>query len=937
MPDAPSGTVTFLFTDIEGSTKRWEQQREVMSRVLACHDNILRQVIEGHGGYVFKTVGDAFCAAFPTPRSALEAAQAAQRRLHEEHEELSDLKVRMALHTGMTEERDGDYFGPTLNRVARLMSAGHGGQVLLSQAVCDLVRDDLPSSMELRDLGEHGLKDLTRREHIFQVVAPGLASEFPPLHTPDNRPNNLPRQATALVGREQETGKVLALLRRLDVALVTLTGAGGTGKTRLSLQVGAEALDDFPDGVWFVELASLTDHNFVVSTIAKALGVSEAAGKPLVDTLIEYLRDKELLLVLDNFEHLLDASRLVALILKTAPRVKVLATSRVRLNIYGEHEYGVPPLSLPTEGVWRSTLLARPVSLETLTQYEAVRLFIERAQAARADFQMTIDNAPAVAEICVRLDGLPLAIELAAARVKVLPPQALLSRLEHRLKLLTGGTVDLPVRQQTLRDTLEWSYDLLNDEERKLFRRLAVFVGGRTLEAIEAVCNAEDDLGIDLLDGVQSLIDKSLLRQEEGVGGEPRFVMLETIHEYARDKLEESGEARVLAKEHAAYFLRLAEEAEPHLTSAKQQEWLLRLEEEHDNLRATLGWALARGEAETALRLGWSLSHFWQFLGYLSEGRKWLEGALQLPGAQQHALARALALVGAGYLAWRQHDFAAAIAYSRQSAAIWRQLQARGESGPEVVRGLAGARAIEGISSTFLGDEAGRARSEEALVLLRQADDKGGLAGALVVLGLGQVAIAQADYAAARAVLEEGVGLFRQWGDTWGLAQALNSLGDIARIEGNYARAEVLYEETLMLHRRLDSRADFPASLHNLGYATLGVGNARRAAAFFVEALKLYVDLKDQAGVVECLAGLAGVAGAEHQPERAARLFGAAEALREALNAPLWPAERADSERNKATARAQLSEEEFEKAWAEGQAMNMEQAIEYALEQTPEG
>src|SRR5215212_6724360 len=509
MSALPTGTVTFLFTDIEGSTRLWERDSSAMQQALARHDEVLRSAIKANGGFVFKTMGDAFCAAFPTVPGALEAALSAQRALlvDVDQGEAGALMVRMALHTGSAEERDGDYFGPPLNRAARLLSAAHGGQVLLSLPTQELVRDQLPSEVSLRDLGEKYLKDLFRPERIFQLLAPDLLSEFPPLRTLDAHGNNLPVQPTPLVGREREVGEVAERVRSEEVRLITLTGPGGTGKTRLALQAAADLMDEFSDGVFFVALATITELDFVASTIALALGVKESAEQSLMESLKNYLRDRRLLLVLDNFEQVLEGAPLVGELVGACPKLKVLATSRIPLKLYGEQEYPVPPLSLPDPRV--------TPPLEVLTQYEAVRLFVERARAIKADFSVTNENAPAVAEICARLDGLPLAIELAVAHVKVLTPQKMLDRLGDPLKFLTKGARDLPERQRTLRATMEWSHALLEEGEKVLFARLSVFAGGRTLEAIEVICDAEGDLPVEILDGVESLVDKSLLREEE--------------------------------------------------------------------------------------------------------------------------------------------------------------------------------------------------------------------------------------------------------------------------------------------------------------------------------------------------------------------------------------------------------------------------------------
>ncbi|MBI3973469.1 MAG: adenylate/guanylate cyclase domain-containing protein [Chloroflexi bacterium] len=731
MADVLAGTVTFLFTDIEGSTRLWEQHARAMEAALARHDTILRSSIEAHGGYVFKTVGDAFCAVFGDTLDALAAAVAAQRAvLSESWGEVGPLRVRMALHAGAAQQRDGDYFGPPLNRAARLLAAAHGGQIVISGAVREIVRDHLPESIGLRDLGERRLKDLIRPEHIFQLVARDLPAAFPPLKTLDLRPHNLPAQSTPLIGREPEVAAVSERLRRPEVRLLTLTGPGGTGKTRLALQVAADIIDDFDFGVFFVGLAPVVEPDLALPTIAQVLAIREAAGQPLRERLTDHLRDKPLLLVLDNFEHVLGAAPDVASLLAACPQLKVLVTSRAVLRLYGEHEFRVPPLQLPDP--------KRRPPVERLAQCEAVRLFVERAQAVKADFALTEENAPAVTEICQRLDGLPLAIELAAARIRLLTPPAILARLERRLPLLTGGARDLPVRQQTLRGAIAWSYDLLDPGQKALFRRLSVFVGGCTLEAAAVVCDMPGGPDLELLDGLESLVAKSLLRQEEVAGREPRFQMLETIREYALERLAESGEEDALRRRHADFFLTLAAAAESAMAGPQQADWLDRLETEHDNLRPALRWSVETREAGRGLRLGAILCRFWLVRGHLTEGRQ------------------------------RLGDVLAAV----PSAAL--------------------------------------SLHEQSLALQQEA------------------------------------------GDRW--------------------------------------------------------------------------------GIIECLEGLARVAGAQGQLEWGARLLGAAEALREAIGAPLPPADRADYDRDVAVVRAGLGEATFATAWAEGRAMSLEQAVAYALQ-----
>jgi predicted ATPase/class 3 adenylate cyclase len=884
MTSPNAGTVTFLFTDLEGSTRLWEEQRERMQRALASHDALLHEVIEREGGHVFKTVGDAFCAVFADPAGAVAAALAVQQALATDGDLATGagpLRVRMALHTGTAEQRGGDYFGPPLNRVARLLAAGHGGQVLLSEATRALVRDALPGDASLLDLGEHRLKDLIRPEHIFQLFGPDLPRDFPPLRTLDLRLHNLPLQPTPLIGREKEIREVTERLRRSEVRLLTLTGPGGTGKTRLALQAAAELADVFEDGVFFVNLAPLTDPALVPSAIAQVLGVQESAERTLVESLQHHLREKSALLLLDNFEQVTEASATVGQLLAAGPGARVLVTSRIPLHLRGEHEYAVPPLSLPDP--------KQLPPLEQLTQYEAVRLFIERAQAAKADFQVTNSNAPAVAEICHRLDGLPLAIELAAARVKILPPQAMLTRLQSRLKLLTGGARDLPARQQTLRNAIEWSYELLSEEEKLLFHRLSVYAGGRTLEAVEAVCNPHGEL--DVLEGVSSLVDKSLLRQVEGAAGdtgEPRFTMLETIHEYAQEKLEESGEAEEIGRRHAEFFLALAEEARSQLNGSEQGRWLSCLEAEHDNLRAALSRTLAQGEVELAGRLAGALWRFWNMRGHVREGRQWLREVLAGEGLSQPT--RAKALDGAGSLAWRQGEPTAAEPLYEESLSLYREL--------EDTRGIAGVLIGLGILAKLRGElDRAQALYEEALARCRELEPTVGIAAvaaiAVLLNNLGSLADTRQEYARAESLYRESLALARQVGDANGVSLALLNLAELARRQGNLPGARVHLRESLHVAR--------------------DIGHVRWAT-----------------GGLALLAQLLAAAGAA---ERAARFFGAVEARFAAMGTHVQTPERPEYDRDLAGARAQLAPEVWERLYQEGAAWSLEEAIAYALEE----
>jgi predicted ATPase/Tfp pilus assembly protein PilF len=880
-----------------------------MSEALAHHDELLRSTIEERGGYVFKTVGDAFCAAFSTATDALTAALESQRKLFSsEWDQTGPLRVRMAMHTGAAEVRDGDYFGLPLTRAARLLSAAYGGQVLLSLTTQELVRDQLPADVELWDLGEHRLKDLGRPEHIFQLAILDLAMDFPPLLTLDVHPNNLPSQPTPLVGREREVEEVAERVRSEEVRLLTLTGPGGTGKTRLGLQAAADLLEEFSDGVFFVALATITEPELVASTIARALGVKESAEQSLMESLENYLRDKRLLLVLDNFEQVLEGAPLVGELLGSCPKLKVLATSRIRLGLYGEHELPVPPLSLPDP---RET-----PPLEVLTQYEAVKLFVQRAKAARADFELTDENAPTVAEICARLDGLPLAIELAAARMKVLTPQKVLGRLGDRLKLLTGGARDLPERQRTLRATMEWSYTLLEEDEKRLFARLSVFAGGRTFEAMEAVCDP-DDLSVEVLDGVESLVDKSLLREEEGQGGEPRFVMLETVHEYAREKLRESGEAEELRRRHAEHFLSLVEGESGTSEGGRRPEWFQILEDERDNFRTALSWSLESDEVEFGLRLAAALQPSWGRGGHYDEGRGWLEAVLAKRG-RTSAEVRAKALNALGWLAQWQGDV------ERASIAADEGLQLSIEEGIES-RVTNSLRLLAGFIAEQRADyERAEGLFEESLKLGRAAGD--GWTTAVALLHFGNVAVNQGENRRGLRLYEEAMALCRKSGYAALLADILVNLGYQCLLQGDYERATAHCEEAISLYREqgyMHARTEVP--IDNLGWAALLRGDGEKAEILYQESLALCRELGNKLVAAESLQGLACVAGKRNETERSARLFGAADSLFRARNIVHLPAEQELREPYLTDARSN------EASWEEGSKMTFEEAIEYAL------
>jgi predicted ATPase/DNA-binding SARP family transcriptional activator len=795
------------------------------------------------------------------------------------------------------------------------------------------------------------------------AMAPDLPAGLALRDSLDARPHNLPVQRSPLIGREKEVARALELLRREETGLLTLTGAGGSGKTRLGLQVAADLLPDVEHGIFFVGLAAIRDPHLVPSAVAQTLGVRDVAGAPLLESLKAHLKDKQLLLLLDNFEQVLEAAPLVAELLAAAPRLKVLVTSRAALHLRGEKEFLVPPLALPPVGApLVGALPNRPGHPQgvPLQQYGAVELFTQRAQEVRPEFAVTHENAAAVAEICARLDGLPLAIELAAARIKLLPPQALLGRLESRLKLLTGGARDLPARQQTLRDAIGWSYDLLGKPEKKLLRRLAVFAGGCTLEAVEAACNAGGDLETDVLEGVTSLVDQSLLQREQQASPEARLTMLETIREYGLECLAESGEADAIRRRHAAFFLALAEQGSG---GERETAWMDRLEREHDNLRAALAWSAAPGQGEVGLRLGKALVQFWDTRGYWTEGRAHLAGLLALPGAAARTAARGHALHGAGTMAWHQGDYGAARALLEESLAIFRELDNK-EDIALSLRGLGNVAREQGDYG------AAQALAEESLAIQRELGDKRGIASSLWTLA--RVAHALGDCGAARALYEESLAISRQLGDKRGMASSLSELGHMARHQGDYGAARALHAECLAISREVGNKdgilrsllglarvaqaqgdpekakalleestalvrgiEDPRARIHplgGLGHVARVLGDDRRARALYQESLLLRRDVGDPFALTQSLEDLAALAGGQGQARRATQLLGAAQAQCEAIGASPPVADPAEYDRTVAAARGALGEEAFAAAWATGRALSLDEAITYALD-----
>jgi predicted ATPase/class 3 adenylate cyclase len=816
-PELPTGTVTFLFTDIEGSTRLLRELGDGYAEVLAEHRRGLREAWRRHHGVEVDTQGDAFFVAFARASDAVAAAADGKLALEE-----GPVRVRMGLHTGEPLRDDEGYVGVDVHRAARIAAAGHGGQVLLSQATADI------AGVDVRDLGLHRLKDLSAPERLFQLGT----GDFPPLKT--LRETNLPVPATAFFGREREIDRIAGLLRRPDVRLVTLTGPGGSGKTRLSLQAAAAAADYYDRGVWWVPLASLADPVLVETTAAQAL-----ASK---DTLPATIGDKRLLLVLDNFEHLLEAAAGVAETIGSCPNLTVLVTSREPLHVDGEWEVAVDPLQ----------------------ERDALELFVQRALAVSSDFSANGE----VAEICERLDYLPLAIELAAARVKALAPPVLLERLEQRLPLLTGGSRSAPERQRTLRATIAWSHDLLTLAEQDLFARFAVFAGGCRLEAAEEVCGAD-------VDAIASLVDKSLLRRTGD-----RYWMLETIREFAAERLEQFEDAEALRGRHTEYFLRLAEEAEPHLTGPQQAQWLERLEAEHDNLRLSLDSLRYAGRGAEELVLVGALMRFWYVRGHLREGRNRCEEALAAHDEQSRP--RLKALFGAGLLAHRLGDYQSAYALM-----------------------------------------------QERLALARRLEDAEGVASSLVGIGLNAHGLG--GYEQATAAFTEGAELARAGGYIWVLAVAIGNLADLAQEQGDYAQARALCEESLGLFRELGDERKIVESLVGLGVVASREGRRDEAEALLRESLEYAKTLVDKELAIWCLGELAELALSGGEAERAARLVGAIETLREETGHAPQPDERRVAERTRSALASELGVEPFAAALGVGREMTFEQTVAFAL------
>ncbi|MFN2251857.1 MAG: tetratricopeptide repeat protein [Anaerolineae bacterium] len=952
MEQLPTGTVVFLFTDIEGSSRLWEADAEAMRRAVARHDELLRTAIESNGGVVFKTVGDGFRAAFSSPRAAIAAAVRAQQDIGREDWPASvPIRVRIAVNCGAADFRDGDYFGPTLNRCARIEDLTHGGQVLISQSCYALTRDDLPEGVSLEYLGECALRDLSRPEPVYQLEHASLASRFPPPRTLDRLPTNLPIRLTRFIGRESELDVVGRLVR--ESRLVTLVGAGGTGKTRLALQAAADVMVHWPDGAWLVDLAPLAEPDQVYPAVAAVLGIREEQGRPTAGAVIDALRRRNLLLILDNCEHLIaECARMADDILTSCAGVTMLATSREALGIAGESCFRVPPLTTPP-----STNGGAAVDL---AQYEAVQLFVDRAQEVATGFELRDDNMAAIAEICSRLDGIPLALELAAARLAGLSANQVAQRLDQRFQLLTGGSrVALP-RQQTLRAAVDWSYDLLDVRERTVLARLSVFASGCTLEAAESVCAGGAVARDDVMDLVLQLAGKSMVSVARGQHG-TRYNLTQTMRDYAAEKLLQSGEVEAVRSRHLEHFAREVDSAERLPDGPELATRLDRLDAEYDNVTAALRWAALRGDATAGLRIAVGMTRYWLIRGHWSEGRAQLERAWGDVTESVSPMLRAEALDAKGSLAWRQGDTEVAKACYAEALEASRDLgDDRGiavalnglaniaygvgdldRAVPLYEESLAHARAAG--DTVFVGgvlgnlgnvalrrgrlDEA-RARHEESLSIRRRMGDLRGAASALV--NLGNVSFYRGDAEYARQCHEESLAIRRGLGDMSGMATSLLNLGTTVSALGDKDRARSLARESLAINRSLHDPVGTAFSLCNLAEAELDIGEVGQASSHLAESLRVASDSRDPRIVGPALTSLARVALERGDHRLAARFVAAAEVQAAGAGAPTAPAVRTVAIEILAACREVLSPDELAEVSDADSAMSLDEAVRTA-------
>ncbi|MFN8592903.1 MAG: tetratricopeptide repeat protein [Thermomicrobiales bacterium] len=901
MVNWPRGTVVFLFTDIEGSTVLWQQDRRATAAVVARHLRLLREAIEAHSGVHYKTIGDAVQAAFHTVSDALAAAVIGQQAILSEPwpPELDPIQVRMAIHVGSAEPVDGDYLAPALNRLSRVLASGHGGQILVTEAVRQLAGRDLPDGARFTSLGVHRFRDLVEPEEVFQLDEPGLPHDFPALRSLALHPTNLPEPAAPLLGRDADLATVLALFRNQTARLVTLTGPGGTGKTRLAIEIARTLRQDYPDGVFLVDLAPVTDPALVLPTIASVLNIREQSDQAWSETLAAYLATRTILLLLDNCEQILAVGPELAALLMACPMIAILATSREPFHLRPEQEYPVLPLSLPDVDA---------ISPAELSSVPAVALFVARASAADPHFTLSEANASAVAEICRRLDGLPLAIELAAARVRILPPPALLERLERRLPMLTRGGRDLPARQQTMRDAIAWSYDLLDATDRHLFEYVSVFPDTFSFEAAEFIMTAQPEApndqlvnaktglppsplaetglratgsSLDVLDCLESLVAKSLVVSLEASSGDARYTMLGTIREFGLERLTAAGDGLQARSRLAMWALALAERTAAGLARAPDDVWFAHLERDQPTLRAGLAFFAEQGAAPSLARLSGALRPFWQEHAHYTEGLQWMKQALAESDDLPDDL-RLLIIWGTGNLAWYQGE----LPLSRQMF-------------------------------------------EQAIVLAQKLGDRG--AEAFILGSLASHDSEMGDDERAEARFEASRAIAADIGEPIPIAFALHNLAHLKWQQGRREDAARLLRDALAVAKTHNVMSIMPSVLVGLGTISTDLGDAAAALDYFRESIALGEKRGNLDDLSSSIGGIARLAASIHRPDDATRLFAAADAIRERLHVPVMPDEREEREAILSGPRTALGDERFQTLWNEGLSLSSEQAIDLAL------
>jgi predicted ATPase/class 3 adenylate cyclase/DNA-binding XRE family transcriptional regulator len=909
----PSGTVHFLFSDIGGSTQLVQRLGKAYVHVLEDHKRILREAFARWGGYEVSTHGDSFFAVFSRATDAVSAAVEAQQALaRETWVEGVRLQVRIGIHTGEPILVDQDYVGVDVHRAARICSAAYPGQVLLSNETRVMVERQLPTGVSLRELGLYRLKDLNEPEYLSQLVVTDLPSDFPPLTSLEITPNNLPLQLTRFIGREREIDEIKGLLR--SARLLTLTGAGGTGKTRLAMEVAKQIGEQFPDGVWLIDFVALREPNLILQAITTALGIREEPKRSLLQTLTDYLRSKKLLLLFDNCEHLISACAQVAdTLVKVCPQLQILATSREALGLTGEHQYYVPTLTIPSPD---SELV-----IENLKQFEAVRVFLDRAVLVRPAFKLTKANAFAIAQICRRLDGIPLAIELAAARVKGLSTEQIGARLDDRFSLLSSGNRTAVERHQTLRATIDWSYNLLSEKECVLLSRLSVFAGGWTVESATEVCLVVQSEEQDVLNLLLNLADKSLVIVEEHEG-ETRYRFLETIREYALEKLAESGEERLVRNRHLDYFIIFAEEAERNYRNSNQLFWFSAMEKERVNFRAALDYVLHANQLETSLRFVGTAFWLWFFRGPWSEGQIWTEAALA-QASDSRTMAKAKVLMGLGLLQFAQSNHSSAHTILAESLSIWQEFDNKWW--------CAFVLGFMGLTIRAQDREAAARYFEESLQLAKETSEKWLLAFSLWNKGENELYLK--NLVEAQRLLDQCLELSQALGDRMLQNEALRALGEISEARQEHGRAVDLYKESLSIVEELHDITNISVLYFNVGRALQLAGDNENAETHFRDALLQSQQLGKKSGVLRALSGLGVVAAANGQTERAAYLLTASQALftKSGSGFPLNQSSQLWLTHHVESVRSQLGQEQFDKVSTQTQTMTLNEVVNYAL------